>query len=38
MTAIASVRTITVMTAIAPITIAPLDIFAFDVATLINEA
>lgn len=37
-TAIASVWRITVMTAIAAITIAPLDILAFDVATFINEA
>jgi hypothetical protein len=37
-TAIASVRRIAVVTAVAPITITPLDILAFDVATLINEA
>src|SRR6185295_10264138 len=37
-TAVASVRIIAVVTAIAPITITPLDILAFDVATFINEA
>jgi hypothetical protein len=34
---IGSVR-ITVVTAIAPVTIAPLDIFAFDIATLVDNA
>jgi hypothetical protein len=36
-TAIASVR-IAVVTAVAPVTITPLVIFAFDVATLVNRA
>ena len=36
--AVAAVRIIAVVTAIAPITITPLDILAFDVATLINKA
>jgi len=35
---VGSVRIIAVVTAVAPVTIAPLDIFAFDVATLVDKA
>jgi len=35
---IGSVRIRAVVAAIAPVTIAPLDIFAFDVATLVDKA
>jgi hypothetical protein len=37
-TAIAPVRIIAVVTAVAPVTIAPLGIFAFDIATLVDNA
>jgi hypothetical protein len=37
-TAITPVRIIAVVTAVAPVTIAPLGIFAFDIATLVDNA
>jgi hypothetical protein len=38
LTAVTPVRIIAVVTAVAPVTITPLDIFAFNVATLVDSA